>query len=367
VTDPVRQLTESIVAGRRTPYAKVAAIQAFFTDPRNRFQYSTSSLVPGIDSPSALEDFLRGRRGFCEQYASAMAAMIRIAGLPARVAVGFTPGVAQTDGSYRVTTSDAHAWPEAWFAGAGWVRFEPTPRGDGQTTVPAYAAPAGPTVVGQDDPLGPNPSPTLAPGDGGEGTDNAKLNQLDRIDTQAVGDPGAAGPRTARASHRRVLLLAPVAALAVLLLLPRVLYLLRRRRRWHRGGALAGWAQVCEDAADLGHLRRPSDSPRAAAAALAQRYALDATARDALTRLATVAERARYARDGAGAVDGLAHDAALVRSALRAAVPALTRWRAWVLPLSTLQWATSGLGTLVADALDRIDAVWAAVRRVRPA
>jgi hypothetical protein len=343
----------------------VAAIQRYFTDPANGFRYSESSQVPGIDSPDALEAFLEGKQGFCEQYASAMAAMIRIAQVPARVAVGFTKGKRQKDGSYRVTTNDAHAWPEAWFAGAGWVRFEPTPRRDGQTEVPSYASGPGTTTPDAGGPVGPNPAPTLGP-DGATGeTGNAKLDQLDRLENPnptaaADGSPGAGG-----GGHRGTYALAGLGTLAVLLLLPRVLYLLRRRRRWHTGGPLAGWAQVCEDATDLGHLWRPSDSPRAAAAALSQRYALDATARTALHRLATAAERARYARDGAGDVSGLADDAAAVRTAVGAAVPRTARLRAWLLPVSTLRRASSAVGTFVADALDRVDELWSSVRRLR--
>jgi hypothetical protein len=56
-----------------------------------------------------------------------MAAMARALGIPAVVAVGYTPGKQQPDGSYQVTTHDAHAWPLLYFDGIGWVQFEPTP------------------------------------------------------------------------------------------------------------------------------------------------------------------------------------------------------------------------------------------------
>jgi transglutaminase-like putative cysteine protease len=176
VSPYVRQLTESIVAGRQTGYDRVVALQAFFTDPVSGFTYSEDSTVPGTNSPDALENFLRpendGRRGFCEQYASAMAAMVRLIGLPARVAVGFTPGQQRGDGSYVVTTADAHAWPEVWFNGAGWVRFEPTPRG-AIVDVPSYAVPfvPGPGDAQAPDAAEPSalPTPTPAPPDGRDG------------------------------------------------------------------------------------------------------------------------------------------------------------------------------------------------------
>jgi transglutaminase-like putative cysteine protease len=363
VTPKVRLLTEQLTASQPTPYAKVAALQAFFTDPKENFRYSTSTLVDGINSKSALEDFLNFRQGFCEQYASAMAAMIRVAGVPARVAVGFTPGTLQKNGSYRVTTKDAHAWPEAWFQGAGWVRFEPTPRSD-QISVPAYARA---NADGSTDPGtgGPSPAPSASASSRPGAAGLSPLNGRPEDDLT-----GALGATTKPSRSRFAALWLPgLIALVVLLFVPRVLHLVRRRRRWRSAGPLVAWQQVCDDALDLGHRWRPVDSPRAGAAHLAQRYAFDAAARDGLERLAAGAERARYARDGAtaGAAAAVRADAALVRSALRAAVPRKLRWRAWLLPTSTLRWASSGLGTLVADGLDRFDETWSALgRRLRP-
>jgi transglutaminase-like putative cysteine protease len=360
VTPFVRAKTNEVIANAKTPYQKVAAIQAFFST-KNGFRYSTTTQVEGINSPSALEDFLIGRRGFCEQYASAMAAMIRIAGVPARVAVGFTAGKRQADGSYRVTTGDAHAWPEAWFAGAGWVRFEPTPRSDGQTTVPDYALPAG---TAPNDGTGQTEAPQL-PDRGGLGNIGAETPlgaKLDRLDPDT---PNSLAPTTTTTHHRRQsIVLVLMGLLLALLVLPRLLHVLRRRRRWRPGGALAGWAQVYDDAVDIGHLWRPADSPRAAAAALAQRHALDASARESLGRIALAAERTRYARDGAVDTAGLYGDAALVRSALRGAVSRSVRWRAWLLPRSTLRWAASKTGTFVADVLDGFDNTWSALRQL---
>jgi transglutaminase-like putative cysteine protease len=366
VTPFVRDLTERIIKGKASSYAKVAAIQAYFS-PANGFRYSTTTQVEGIDSRSALQAFLQGKRGFCEQYASAMAAMIRIAKVPARVAVGFTMGHRQRDGSYVVTTEDAHAWPEAWFSGAGWVRFEPTPRRDGQTTVPDYAVPAG--AAGGDTP-GAVEEPQLpdrgAAGDSGEQSDLEK--KLDRLDPDAAADPtatdGAGGHST-----RRSLALLVVLVVLIALVTPRLLHLLRRRRRWHAGSALAGWEQVRDDAIDIGHVWRPADSPRAAAAALAQRHALDADARSALSRIALAAERTRYARDTTVDTTGLYADAATVRTALQAGVSRPVRWRALALPPSTLRWAASTIGTKVADLLDGFDNAWSSVRhlgRARP-
>ena len=74
-----------------------------------------------------LADFvLRGKRGYCQHFAGAMALMLRFLGVPARVAVGFTGG-SRRDGVWKVTDHDAHAWVEVWFDGWGWLPFDPTP------------------------------------------------------------------------------------------------------------------------------------------------------------------------------------------------------------------------------------------------
>ncbi|MGM3293757.1 transglutaminase-like domain-containing protein, partial [Escherichia coli] len=82
-----------------------------------------------------LEEFLTddedGRTGYCEQFASAMAVMARSLGIPARVAMGFLEPTEEGRGQWVYSTDDLHAWPELYFAGQGWVRFEPTPGGPG--------------------------------------------------------------------------------------------------------------------------------------------------------------------------------------------------------------------------------------------
>ncbi|WP_324277394.1 transglutaminase-like domain-containing protein [Blastococcus brunescens] len=101
------------------------SIQDFLTDRDNGFIYSLST-SPGTTGDD-LVDFLRLRRGYCEQYAGAMAVMVRAAGVPARVALGYTPGTEQPDGSRLITSDDAHAWVEVYFEDLGWVPFDPTP------------------------------------------------------------------------------------------------------------------------------------------------------------------------------------------------------------------------------------------------
>jgi transglutaminase-like putative cysteine protease len=130
----VRDLAVEKTAGARTPYAQARALQDYL----RTFTYDLH--VPQGHSDSALETFLfETQRGYCEQFAGAYAAMARSIGLPARVAVGFTPGqVDPTDPTlFHVLGEHAHAWPEVYFAGAGWVAFEPTP-GRGMPNAQSY-------------------------------------------------------------------------------------------------------------------------------------------------------------------------------------------------------------------------------------
>ena len=121
-------LAESVIAdaGAETQYDKALALQNFFRDP-TLFSYSLD-VQPGHNT-SEIENFLfEVHAGYCEQFAGSYAAMARAIGLPSRVAVGFTPGdFDEATSTYVVTGKHAHAWPEVWLDGVGWLRFEPTP------------------------------------------------------------------------------------------------------------------------------------------------------------------------------------------------------------------------------------------------
>jgi hypothetical protein len=140
LSDRVRGEAARVVAGKATAYDKALALQDYFRD--GTFQYNLN--VPAGHSDSAIERFLfETKAGFCEQFAGTYAAMARAVGLPARVAVGFTPGEQDPikPEMYHVKGEHAHAWPEVYIAGQGWVAFEPTPgRGapgaEGYTHIP---------------------------------------------------------------------------------------------------------------------------------------------------------------------------------------------------------------------------------------
>ncbi len=122
LSQEVRQTARRIVGSETSPYKRAKALQDWF---RTNFTYNLQ-VEPGHDE-NAMEKFLARKQGYCEQFAGTYAAMARSLGLPARVAVGFTYGSKGDDGLWHVTGKEAHAWPEVYLNGYGWVAFEPTP------------------------------------------------------------------------------------------------------------------------------------------------------------------------------------------------------------------------------------------------
>ncbi len=122
--DPrVEEIARRWTRNETSGYRKVLAIQRHFVG--GDFFYSTD-VEPVADADALLAFLTVTRTGFCQQFATAMATMVRELGYPARVAVGYRPGT-QIEGVYRVQTRDAHAWVEVYFPGYGWLQFEPTP------------------------------------------------------------------------------------------------------------------------------------------------------------------------------------------------------------------------------------------------
>lgn len=150
--DPkVVALAAELTAGRTTPYDKAVALEKYFDGNGFTYQLQTAA---GSDEDALVDFLLRSKAGFCEQYASAMAVLARAAGLPSRVAIGYTAGF--PSGDYRsITTQDAHAWVEIFFPGQGWVLFDPTPLTDGRTYTPPYATQTA-GAVPSDDPTAEN-------------------------------------------------------------------------------------------------------------------------------------------------------------------------------------------------------------------
>jgi transglutaminase-like putative cysteine protease len=116
------RLARRLAAGSPTAYDAVRRIQDHL-----RRNYAYDEKVPSHAFPLAAFLF-KDRAGYCQQFSGAMALMLRMVGIPARVASGFAPGSYNGDTrEYRVRDLDAHSWVEVYFAGIGWVTFDPTP------------------------------------------------------------------------------------------------------------------------------------------------------------------------------------------------------------------------------------------------
>ena len=120
--------------------------------------------------------------GYCQHFSGAMALMLRMSGIPARVVSGFSPGVRdlETRNEYKVRDLDAHSWVEVYFAGIGWVTFDPTPPvAPAQSQVPGFDLGGGDREAGaastasepapRSDPSGEQAKPAAGRKDGGTG------------------------------------------------------------------------------------------------------------------------------------------------------------------------------------------------------
>ena len=154
--------------GAATDFERAWLLQYWFRDS-GAFVYSTQvstghgvlDLEAWLTEPTSLNY----RTGYCEQFAASMAVLGRAIGIPSRVVWGFTPGRVQTqaDGTEVIVVRDnnAHAWVEMWMDGFGWVKFDPTPRGDG-TQPESVTASFDPVVYLP--PPDPNAPPISVPG-----------------------------------------------------------------------------------------------------------------------------------------------------------------------------------------------------------
>ncbi|MQA94745.1 MAG: transglutaminase [Streptosporangiales bacterium] len=347
VDQRIQRLATEITEGATSPYERAVALQEWFTTG-GRFRYDLT--VPGGNGTSALSDFLlRTRAGYCEQFAASMALMARMTGIPARVAVGYTSGTRTADGSWSVSTRDAHAWPELFFDGIGWVRFEPTPSGlagQGSASVPDWSIPPPPTPgtgAGGPSPEAIDPESETSP----ESTATAAPGGPERPDPGAGADVGGTvGPIEDEGPGRWLGWTALV--IVALLCWPRLQRSAVRRWRWARARgdaelARAAWRELRDDVVDMGGEWRGAESPRGAARRLVERYHLDGSAAEALWRIALAEERARYAPAPAPA-PALAADVAQVRRAARAAVRPHRRLRAILFPRSSLDFLGLTLG-----------------------
>jgi transglutaminase-like putative cysteine protease len=317
-----RTLAKTVTASADGDFAKAVALQDWFRDDGG-FVYDDT--VPIGSSPGDLESFLStdngGRRGYCQQFAAAMAAMARALDIPARVAVGFLAPDKVGPSRWEYSTHDLHAWPELFFSGAGWVRFEPTPAARART-VPGYTRNL--------DTARPDQAPTALPRPvrPTAGASNAQRPQQEQ---------SSAGDTTAATSNAAWWWTFGVAlALAVaggLALLPSRIRRRRRVGRLRAGRAEDAWAEIRDTIIDLDLAWPTGLSPRAAGESM-ERY-LFGDDRAALWRIVEAVEVARYSRRSPAAVPE--QDVRAVLAALRAAAPERAGRRATWWPRSVLQ------------------------------
>jgi transglutaminase-like putative cysteine protease len=329
VDQRVAQLAAQVTAGSRTAFDATVALNRWFTQPRNGFRYDLRT-APGTSGDDLVDFLFTGRRGYCAQFASAMAIMLRTLHVPARVAVGFTPGTVTGD-SRLITTDDAHAWVEAWFPGTGWVPFDSTPLSGGRTVVPGYAAavpdisssapppPPGPPVAGIPPPVPDALAPAAPPPPTGGPEASVSPGAGSRIDQGITGQ----------------LALGLLVVLGLLAgITPLGVREHSRRRRLRLVGAggpqaiSAAWDEVLAESADRGVDPLVGESVRATAQRLADEHALDQPGRAGLHTLVAAVERSWYASvnhgpsitSRAGADDATSHHTG---PELRAAVDAV--------------------------------------------
>lgn len=401
VPEIVRKTADAVTAGDGTPYAKAMALQQYLRS--GEFSYSLQSPVQGGydgNGLSVLADFLTQKSGYCIHFASAMAVMARLEGVPSRIAVGYAPGrptgaTVSIAGQgplaeFEVDSRDAHAWPELYFQGLGWVAFEPTPS---RGLVPAYAtAPStsgGASTNEFNDGLVPKEKSTPAPAPGAA-----------PVPLPGTGAEGAAGGGLVPALYTAVALL----LLVLLAASPRLARGSRRRRRLGgagregpaAGAAFLAWAELRDLAADYGVAPRTSETPRhfserlRSPASLGAPDGTDAPGHRAVASLTEDFERQEYGRPagmpgpaaGAGGSAGPLTGAGtaarmdLVQAALAANAKPWVRFRAAWLPPSVLSaWRRSAgsAARAVSDTAERtrrnVAGSWLrirdAVRRVR--
>lgn len=232
LSDAARSWALETVAGATGPYERALALQARFRGPEFTYDLEPEAGHGG----NAIDAFLERGTGYCEQFAGTFAVMARAVGVPARVAVGFTWGEEQpqADGStlFRVEGRHAHAWPEVYLAGFGWVAFEPTPD-RGAPGMGAYNGVTEPAQDGGRDPAASSTTTTApttttsAPGDAPPTDAGAGL--VSGAAVTAEGSDEIAGG----AGHGLAVALTALLALvlAYLAAVPGWAWLRRRRRR----------------------------------------------------------------------------------------------------------------------------------------
>jgi transglutaminase-like putative cysteine protease len=289
----VADTTAEVTAGATNSYEAALALQNWFHD---EFDYSLD-VQPGHGN-NAIESFLRERVGYCEQFAGTYAAMMRTIGVPSRVAVGFTSGKQTSEGTYSVLGKNAHAWPEVWFDGLGWVPFEPTP-GRGAPAAEDYTGiePQQDTSGGDGNAVADDTEPEIAPTIPNEFAEGPRAPNL----PEDVAETSAAVVEDSPSNGNRLGQFLVVLLLVALALgLPATIRWWRlRRSRPSTDQQLARlWRRSLIALEDVGVPQAPSDTPLETATATAQEFPIAARPIRSLAEVVTEAAYRPLGTDG---------------------------------------------------------------------
>ena len=295
----VRAVLDEITDDGDSALVVARKVQAYLRGAQ--FTYSLELADQAADgnlSDEPLARFLETKRGYCVQFASAMVMLSRAAGIPARMAVGFLPG--SIDGDDRVVRiSDAHAWPELYFPRLGWVRFEPTP-GTRSGVAPEYTT----TPIGNGSSASPSPTTSGSTPSATPSTGPSRDVTADQTDITG----GTTGGGVVRFVERNLTtILVVLLALLLAAIVPFGAWLSRRRARAAaRDDAErveAEWQSLLLRLQDIGFVPPDGATPRQASRQIGHDAYLTPDENDALGRVVTTLERARYARAGTDLVD----------------------------------------------------------------
>lgn len=359
----VNDIAAKVTAGATTPYDAAVAIQNWFRTTGD-FTYSLTLAPPTVDGngqpvTNPITNFLITKQGYCVQFASAMIMMARAKGIPARMAIGFLPGTF-SDGLYTVRAADAHAWPELYFPGAGWLRFEPTPAGR-TGSAPAYtsADSTTPNANGPNKDPGASSTATAAPSLG-----DPRKPDVDPTAGGTVSTPVADRVRIWFSDPGHLVLIAILLGLLGSLVLPLTARLVHRRRRLRSLDAAdlaeAQWDELVSRLTDLGFRPPDGGTLRDWRAHYTREAYLDDDAQASMGHVVSTLERTRYARPGRSEVD-VRDDLRVITRAAAESRPRGQRLRAFLFPRDGVAWwsrlvsaLTSAPGRLLAPVAARL-------------
>jgi transglutaminase-like putative cysteine protease len=333
VSPEIRGLAQTVVgrAEASSPYDRAMALQSYLRS--DLFAYD-DTVGPGHGADALATFLFQTRRGYCEQFAGSFAALARAVNLPTRVAVGFTWGAQDREDPtvYRVRGVHAHAWPEVYFHGYGWVPFEPTP-GRAPVGGDQWLGPRFPHN-GQQDATGGRPDAAVpgagdeanagAPGEGLNSGDEQRLN-AGLLDGGPTGGSDQTDDSGLPEGVRKVGIGIAIAIAAYLTLVPLAIvgrrFVRRRRARSAAAKVRLHWREATERAEAAG-IRLPASLTIAETADRLSAAVPGSAA--AVHRVARTMERIAYAEE-----TPTADDVADARRAWASVKAEINRWESW--------------------------------------